>query len=126
MHINMAMINNGDGMYAIINGVEEELVPTSYAIDRKRMYQFDQNSGVLKVNREILPEGALEKMSKAIIDNPEGITVNIPILLSPPARLQKVKEVRYLSEAETRVVSEDTLKTNKPKYGFLGRLFNRI
>ena len=122
----MAMINNGDGMYAIINGVEEELVPTSYAIDRKRMYQFDQNSGVLKVNREILPEGALEKMSKAIIDNPEGITVNIPILLSPPARLQKVKEVRYLSEAETRVVSEDTLKTNKPKYGFLGRLFNRI
>ncbi|HLC78591.1 MAG TPA: hypothetical protein VJH92_05700 [Candidatus Nanoarchaeia archaeon] len=122
----MAMINNGDGMYAIINGVEEELVPTSYAIDRKRMYQFDQNSGVLKVNREILPEGALEKMSKAIIDNPEGITVNIPILLSPPARLQKVKEVRYLSEAEIRVVSEDTLKTNKPKYGFLGRLFNRI
>ncbi|MBI2044906.1 hypothetical protein HYT23_02520 [Candidatus Pacearchaeota archaeon] len=121
----MGVIDYGDRMCVVRNGLREEIQPTSYAIDGKKMYEFNQDSGVLKLNKDMLPEGTLEKMSRAIRENPSGVSVTIPMMLHSPARLQRVREVEYLSESEVNVGTEECSGTNKPKLGFIKRLFRR-
>jgi len=122
----MGIIDHGDGMSVVRDGVREEIQPTSYGIDGKTAYDFNQDSGVLKINRDMVPEGTLEQVSRAIGRSPDGISVVIPMAFHKPAELQGVREVQYLSENEVNVErTEGPTLIKKPKYNFLSRFFRR-
>ncbi len=119
-------MDEGESMYVVRNGIREEIQPTSYAIDGKKVYDFDPDSGILKLNRGMLSEGTLEKMSKLIGESPDGISITIPIPLNSPAQLQRVREVRYLSENEIDMerIEVPTPIAEKPKGNFFTRFLN--
>ena len=88
-------------MEDITNGItdmETKHVEMSLSVAGEKLYSYDQDSGLLKLNREKLPEGFLEQIAQEIEQNPQGITIGINDL--PLPFLEGVKKVEYLSPEE--------------------------
>jgi hypothetical protein len=122
----MNFIHYGNRLCVVKDGVIEEIPPISFSVDDKKVYEFFKDSGILKLNKNMVPEGQLEKMATAIGKNPEeGICVTIPLPFHSPARLTRVRKVQYFSETEINDVKEDTLLVNGLKYDFFKKWLRR-
>ena len=60
---------------------------------------YDSDSGILRLNRDQVPEGTLEKLSKQI-ENGEEVCISIRPLTRTQTLLKGIKQVRYLSPEE--------------------------
>jgi hypothetical protein len=71
----------------------------------QNFFTYDQDAGVLKLNRNKFPEGTLEQITELIDQNPEEMIVDFGGLYFPP--LKGVKGVEYLSPEEMIVEREE-------------------
>ena len=122
----MGIIDYGDSIVIIRNGKEVEVPPNSFAINGQRFYDFDSESGVLRVNRGMIPEGELEKiMGLTEPIPPEGGRLVLALPFHRPVTLQGVKKIEYLPEDQMLVPQQQAHEpSNRSGYTLFQRLIN--
>ena len=114
----MPLIDTGNGLYTIKDGKMVPIEPShmSMAVENRNLFEYDVESGALKLNRDEVPEGMLEQLSKMIEKNPKGIDVvmSFPFPLPGPNHLKGVGSVSYFTpeEAVQKVETEEISKHN--------------
>lgn len=82
---------------------------SSFAINGQKLFDYDGESGTLKLNRERGPQGALEGITK-LIEQSEGKGVNLDMTIPfepKPLYLEGIKHVSYLTPEESKVEEKD-------------------
>lgn len=70
---------------------------TSFSVDGKTKWEYDVDTGVLRVAEGFIESSILEVLMKQVESMPGGVNVSIPVPLSDPARLKGVKRIEYLT-----------------------------
>ena len=71
--------------------------PTSYKIDGKTMFEYDVKTVTLRVAEGFIEPSILEVVTRELERSPEGINMEMPLHLHPPAHFTGLKKVEYLT-----------------------------
>lgn len=94
--------------------VPADVTPISASINDQKMFHYDEKSGDLKLNREMVPGGILEQIVKQIEKSPEkGTDIKLVIPFQGPVVAKGVRSVSYFTPEEA--VHKD--KTEKEMVG---------
>ena len=105
--------------------VDAENVKMSLSVGDKKLFYYDQDAGVLKLNKDEIPEGLLEQISRQIEQNLEGIEVGIKLPFErEPTLLKGVKAVLYFTPEE--VLVEEGLRYTLPRQGLAQKVMNYL
>ena len=96
----MGIEDMGDGRVykTYSDGSRELLFPEamSYVVDGKKVLGYDKIFGLLKINKELFPQGTLESLSQEAINHPDGFEFALDTL-GERIYLDGIKRVEYLS-----------------------------
>lgn len=102
----MPLKDGPNGLETLQDGKWVPVNPTkaSFGIDGKIMYDYDQESGVLKLNPLTFPRGGLEEIAAAIESSPDK-RLNFALSGEPfgTLYLNGVRSVQYLTPEEIPV-----------------------
>ena len=103
----MPIMPDGFNTYTTKDGkwapLEPENLGMSLSVEGRRVFSYDQETGVLNLNEASFPVGTLESIAEEIKAGNE-VGVRLP-LQQGSVRLRGLKEVRYFTPEE--LVSED-------------------
>ncbi|MFH1311445.1 MAG: hypothetical protein ABIH65_03510 [Nanoarchaeota archaeon] len=110
----MGIIESADGtIYCTRNGkrVPANITPISAAINDQNMFHYNSSSGALKLNREMIQKGILEKIAEQIEKSPKKETdISLDLPFEGPVLVKGVKSVAYFTSEEAVSLNSSNIR----------------
>ena len=103
----MPIRDNGMGLETLQDGKWVPVIPerASMGIDGRRIFDYDQKTGILKFNGKMLPEGALEMMAaefQSKSTSEQGAEVTFLNPMTGEITLTGVRSIQALTQEEEK------------------------